>query len=560
MKRYDLRIPLGDYSLHIQFMKKRIIIRLYDEIGEDYESGYMTIKDPEQLKTKIKRDVFGKKIWEILEKDEDILLHIIDLINGELEKRRGKKQPKKYVKAVEVTEATAPDVDIDGILQDPYLIHKILDVIRKYPLVNEDINGLTTFLIIFSGQTKYPISAIIEGLSSTGKNTILNAARQLIPREWIQYFTTSTPEAIKYLDPEFEGTLLIYEAAGITSQTGALGLRSIGEGESIKTIMPIRDESGRMVLYEHETKARNFITTTTNVDIEKELATRIFTLSTDDSPDTTRKVIETELDYAWTPKSLREKLYDEKPLIDPNMIKEVLRRVDWRKYEVIACLPPFLEKMTLLTPRLRRDIKKLINLIRILAILNHRKRTIIRIEDNYYVIAGLEDIYIATRIGNEIFKSTFTGLTRRLQECFEMCIQTNLDQFTVKDVQQQYQKNNKKVGYTTVYRYLEQLTDLGYLYKDSSGRQNQYQVARTDISDIRIDLDPGFVEYYNKKVEERMKEFEALKNLHGRDVEFIQINLDETIVDPFTGKIVPLEGKENDEIVLDEGKDDETEK
>lgn len=533
----DLEIPVNeDYEIHVFFQKKKIKLRLYQPLFSQYLPGYITVKDPEALKTKLKRDTFGKKILELL--DDEQVLALIDEINYAMEEARRKKA-KKYVKQETMVK---PVIEPDPhLLEDPYLLHDIMDVIRRYPLVNEDVNGLTTFLAIFSGQTKYPISIVIEGLSSSGKNTIIRAAQQVIPEEWIQYFTASTPEAIKYLDPKFQGTLIIYEAAGITSQTGALGLRSIGEGESIKTIMPIRDESGKMVLYEHETNARNFVTTTTRVDVEQELATRIFTLSTNDDPDTTRKVVEKTLDLAWTPKSLRAILYDDRPRIDPQIIRETLKSVDWMKYEAIVFLPSFLEKMSLLTPRLRRDVKKIVNLIRVLAVLNHRKRTIIRVENNYYVLAGLEDVYIAMKIANEIFRSTFTGLTKRLQEAYELCLKLNIDQFTVKDVQAMYQKEGKKVGYTTVYRYLEQLTDLGYLYKDSSGRQNQYQVARYDVTDIQISIDKNYIQQYRKKVEERLSELEGLKKLKAADIEIVQLNLDETIIDPFTGKEVTLD-------------------
>jgi len=534
----DFKVFQGmDLEIHVWILKKwRLRLRIFDRLINEYKSGYITIKDPEQLKTKISRDKFGKVIWtEVLNQDNEQLLFLIDLLNEELEKRR--KKPKKYVKLEEKQE-----VDTE-ILEDSLLLYKIVDAIRKFPLVREDINALTTFLIIFSGQTRYPISAIIEGLSSTGKNTILRAVERFFPEEWIEYFTTATPEAIKYLDPNFRGTLIVYEQAGITSNTGALGLRAIGEGEKIKTILPIRDESGRIVLAEHETNARNFITTTTKVDIEPELATRIFTLSTDDSPDATRKVVETELDYAWTPKTLRSILYDEKPLVEPDLIKQVLRAVNWSEYEVITKLPPFLDNLRFLTPRLRRDVKKLVNLIRILAILNYRRRTLVRVGEHRYIIAGLEDIYVALRIGNHIFRSTFTGLTRRLQECFEMCMKVasvDVDKpFTVKDVQKMYLAENKtKIGYTTVYRYLEQLTDLGYLFKDSSGRQNQYSIARMDITDIQISISKEFADEYLKHVSERLREFEALKNLYGQEVEFIQINLDERVFDPFTGEEV----------------------
>lgn len=134
------------------------------------------------------------------------------------------------------------------LLADPRLLDYAL-AIGKKRLIGEDNLLKQNIIYIVSGQTHYPLSGIITGHSGSGKNESLRAVSPLFPEGWVFEFTTSTPEAIKYIPEDFSGTIIIYELAGIRSETGTLGLRSIGEGQGIKTIYPMRDEAtGKMTL------------------------------------------------------------------------------------------------------------------------------------------------------------------------------------------------------------------------------------------------------------------------------------------------------------------------
>ena len=93
--------------------------------------------------------------------------------------------------------------------------NKLLDYVLSFGkrrLIGEDNTVLANFVMFCSGQTRYPISGVISGYSGSGKNESIRAIKPLLPKEWLFEFTTSTPEAIKYLPEEFTGTLVIYEA------------------------------------------------------------------------------------------------------------------------------------------------------------------------------------------------------------------------------------------------------------------------------------------------------------------------------------------------------------
>ena len=175
------------------------------------------------------------------------------------------------------------------------------------------------FIYMVSGQTRYPISEIITGHSGSGKNESIKAVTPLIPEGWVFEFTTSTPEAIKYMPEDFNGTIIIYELAGIRSETGTLGLRSIGEGKGIKTIYTMRDEAtGKMTLAESQTNAKNFISTDSGLGIAADLYRRVFKNSMTDSLSLTKRVCAKKLRDGSIPESLRIKLFPQRDKIPYN--------------------------------------------------------------------------------------------------------------------------------------------------------------------------------------------------------------------------------------------------
>lgn len=68
----------------------------------------------------------------------------------------------------------------EKLLADPKLLDYVVQFGRSR-LIGEDNTLLTNFVIICSGQTKYPISGILTGFSGSGKNESIRAIKPLIP-------------------------------------------------------------------------------------------------------------------------------------------------------------------------------------------------------------------------------------------------------------------------------------------------------------------------------------------------------------------------------------------
>ena len=369
----------------------------------------------------------------------------------------------------------------EKLLADPKLLDYVVQFGRRR-LIGEDNTLLINFVVICSGQTRYPISCILTGFSGSGKNESIRAIKPLIPPEWLFEFTTSTPEAVKYIPEEFAGTLVIYEIAGMESKTGTLGLRSVGEGESIETIFPMRDEeTGKMMLGRHKTNARNFITTESDLDIHADLYRRVLKVSLNHSDVLTRRVLAKKLRDAMLPESLRKKLgleasaklsYSEKDF------QNALRLLDWN-VEVIVFPPSSLlqlEKLALKKEQkvaLRSQIERILNFIRVLAIIHQRQRIIIEDKEDgsKFVVASAEDFERAMKILAPSIVETVSRLEKRQSEALEL-IENSTEELWDKN------KLAQKLGVSTVTaaRILKTLSNLGYLREIQTTRPYSYEL------------------------------------------------------------------------------------
>jgi len=368
----------------------------------------------------------------------------------------------------------------ERLLEDPKLLDYVLSFGRRR-LIGEDNILLMNFVMICSGQTKYPISGILSGYSGSGKNESLRAIKPLIPPEWLFEFTTSTPEAVKYIPEEFSGTLLIYEIAGMESKTGTLGLRSVGEGESIETIYPMRDEeTGKMTLGRAKTNAKNFITTESDIGVHPDLYRRVLKVSLNDSDVLTKRVLAKKLRDATIPEGLRKKLnldVDKTPYTERDF-QNALRLLDW-SVEVVVFPPDSLLQLVDLAVKkeqkvaLRSQIERILNFIRVLAILHQKQRLCVEDKEDgsKFVIANVEDFENAMKILEPTILETVSRIEKRQAEA--------LANFESVD---QLDKNKlaEKLGISTktAYRILKTLSDHGYLREIQTTKPYTYELLQ----------------------------------------------------------------------------------
>ena len=362
--------------------------------------------------------------------------------------------------------------------------YKLLDYVLSYGkrrLIGEDNVILANFVMFCSGQTRYPISGVISGFSGSGKNESIRAIKPLLPEEWLFEFTTSTPEAIKYLPEEFAGTLVIYEASGVRGDSGSLSLRAIGEGESIETIYPMRNElTGRMEMGRAKTNAKNFITTSSDIDINPDLYRRVLKHTMDHSTQLTKRVIAKKLRDSSYPDSLKTKLGLQNPLpCKEEDFRNALRLLDW-KVEVIIFPPSqLLNILDLAVKReqevaLRTLIEKVVNFAKVIAILNQKKRLHVKIDDLEYVIADPEDLLEALTILKASITETVSRIEKRQEEVLRLFTNTDVS-LNKHDV-----ASKLKVSTRTSAKALRTLASAGYLKEEKSGKAYDYKLLQKE--------------------------------------------------------------------------------
>jgi predicted transcriptional regulator len=437
----------------------------------------------------------------------------------------------------------------ERLLADTMLLDYVAQFGRRR-LIGEDNTLLTNFVVVCSGQTKYPISSILSGFSGSGKNESIRAIKPLIPNEWLFEFTTSTPEAVKYIPEEFAGTLVIYEIAGMESKTGTLGLRSVGEGESIETIFPMRDEeTGKMMLGRHKTNARNFITTESDIDIHADLYRRVLKISLNHSDVLTKRVLAKKLRDAMLPEGLRKKLglnelnipYTEKDF------QNALRLIDWN-VEVVVFPPASLlqlEKLAIKKEQkvaLRSQIERILNFIRVLAIIHQMQRIIIEDKEDgsKFVVASAEDFERAMKILAPSIIETVSRLEKRQNEALEL-IENSSEELWDKN------KLAQKLGVSTVTaaRILKTLANLGCLQEIQTTKPYSYELIQDREKPKKLVLLEEINEYktfYEKELQTFLTHIlSPYQNLHVRGISLATV--DSPIKEP-EPENAPLSSKE----------------
>jgi|GEM_PF-909679 len=514
--RNEYGIRLGSYFINFKQYQPKTV-------REEILKAWNKLNSPElswkELDSLVKSAVQGKYVYGCTD----------PILKSQCDREKCPIAPKQTAKLLTPEERERAEM----LLADPMLLDYVVQFGRRR-LIGEDNTLLTNFVIVCSGQTKYPISGILSGFSGSGKNESLRAVKPLIPAEWLFEFTTSTPEAVKYIPEEFAGTLLIYEMAGMESRTGTLGLRSVGEGESIETIFPMRDEeTGNMMLGRHKTNAKNFITTESDIGIHADLYRRVLKLSLNHSDILTKRVLAKQLRDAMLPEGLRKKLgldigakmpYSEKDF------QNALRLVDWN-VEVVVFPPASLlqlEKLAIKKEQkvaLRSQIERILNFIRVLAIIHQRQRIIIedKEDDSKFVVASAEDFESAMKILAPSIIETVSRLEKRQNEALELIESSN---------EELWDKNKlaQKLGVSTVTaaRILKTLANLGYLREIQTSKPYSYELIQDREKPkqlVLLEEINNYKAFYEKELETFLTHtLSPYQNLHVRGISPINVD------------------------------------
>ena len=219
--------------------------------------------------------------------------------------------------------------------------------------------GLTTRLF------KDPVSIAVKGPSSAGKSHTVKEVLKFFPPENYYEMSAMSEKALAYMDQELRHRfLVVYEAEGMSGKTASYFIRSLLSEGCINYKTLSKDSDGKW----HATPLyvegpTGLLTTTTLVSLHPENETRLLSMSVNDSPDQTRRIMDAmvsevenlELDYApWH--------------AFQNWIAQSSTRV------IIPFGRDLAASAYAGSVRIRRDFPKLLSLIRAHALLHQQSR------------------------------------------------------------------------------------------------------------------------------------------------------------------------------------------
>ncbi|HDN05880.1 MAG TPA: hypothetical protein ENF90_02650, partial [Candidatus Bathyarchaeota archaeon] len=110
-----------------------------------------------------------------------------------------------------------------------------------------------------------------------------------------------------------------------------------------------------------------------------------------------------------------------------------------------------------------RDLKNFFEMVKVITALHFYNRMHLEINDKKYIVSCLQDFYVAREIFFEIFETTRSGLSQDVLN-FYYEILTTREKWEKKEAVEAYNKKfNTKKSSKQIYRYLKQLTEVGYV-------------------------------------------------------------------------------------------------
>jgi DNA primase len=288
-----------------------------------------------------------------------------------------------------------------ALLKNPDMFSEILSDLDTIGVTGEQTNKLVGYLAAVSRKLDEPLSVLIQSRSAAGKSTLQDAVLALVPDEDYVKYTRITDQALFYKEEDslVNKILAIEEEVGMGG--AAYSIRNIQSSKKITVAATGKDPgSGKMKTEEYTVKGPVAVMiTTTAAELEGETASRFLFLTIDESARMTEAIHQRQR-QAETLEGLVRKKKSEHLIKKHHTAQRLLRP--------LAVVNPFSEYLAYPNHslRTRRDHKKYLGLIRVIAYLYQYQRTVKRVEVEgkpvEYIEVRLEDIDRANRLANEV--------------------------------------------------------------------------------------------------------------------------------------------------------------
>ena len=294
-----------------------------------------------------------------------------------------------------------------AFLRDPALLERIEEDFEACGLSGEGANKLTGYLAAVSRKLEEPLAVLIQSRSAAGKSTLQEAILRFVPPEDYVKYTRLTGQALFYADE----TGLSHKLIAIEEEAGAreagYSIRNLQSSKVLSIATTEKDQAtGKMRTVEYRVKGPvALMLTTTSVDMDYETQNRFLILTIDESRGMTERILARQRDM--------ETLEGLKVRREREGIERRHQNAQ-RLLRPLAVVNPHAPGLTFPanTLRARRDHRKYLGLIRVIAFLHQHQREVKTYtpegggEAVEYVEVEPGDIEKANRLSGEVLGRT----------------------------------------------------------------------------------------------------------------------------------------------------------
>jgi hypothetical protein len=315
---------------------------------------------------------------------------------------------------------------------------------RRRGLVGESRTARLSYLVIVSRASERPVSLILKGPSSVGKNFIVKNVAPFFPDRAYWLRTSLSEHGLIYNQDSFvHRTLMFVEAASLENPFTEYIVRALlSEGRIVhETTETTPQLHGRTITKEGPA---NVIVTTTAVSINQENETRFFSATLDDSPEQTKRIID-------------EAAVERDRTVDTTPWHALADWLDAQEFRVVI---PYAERLVALIPpvavRLRRDVPAVLELIRAHA---HLHRATRKRNAEGATVAQVKDYAVVRRlVGDLIAEGVNVSVSKKIRETVAAVIKLGGADVTIMQLAKAL-----RIDRSSAQRRYAQARDAGYL-------------------------------------------------------------------------------------------------
>ena len=192
------------------------------------------------------------------------------------------------------TRAAQAWASCQALATSPFILDRLVECLKRRGVVGEDRLAKIVYLTVTSRLLKRPIALAVKGPSSAGKSYVVECVLSLFPPDAYYPLTAMSEHALAYSEESLvHRVLVIYEAAGISGDFASYLLRSLLSEGRIRYETVEKTTDGMKSRLIDRPGPTGLIVTTTATHLHPENETRMLSVSSDDTPEQTARVMAT---------------------------------------------------------------------------------------------------------------------------------------------------------------------------------------------------------------------------------------------------------------------------